>query len=396
MNVGTMGLTFTLVLACAAGACSVSTDSNGRIGRRMDLRPKVFALAQTDEDRKVLMDWENLIGFPPEHAAPAEEMRAAHQEESCKPRFHFMTDADLECMGPVEMLVDGLAESKAVGLMFGSFGVLKSFLAVELAFCIQLNRDFFGRGVLQGDVYYVAGEGRSGYPARIRAWKEANSAPGVAGVNFLLESINLLDASAVRQFVTDVQRNGEKVALVIFDTLSQCTPGGREDNETHNIAYHSARHISQALSCAVLLVHHSPLEGDRPRGGTVLESNVDWAWQLKRQGPQVTVSCFKPKNFEAFEDFTIELKRVGESAALVTAIDDVAVNRQLCSDSMLRALRSLQDGSTAEGLSTSNWLKVTEMKERTFYLARKRLLEAGYVDTVKSRNVITVEGQTQL
>jgi hypothetical protein len=309
------------------------------------------------------------------------------------PRLY--TDTEVEAMPPALELVEKLAEAEAIGIMSGGFGVFKTWLARDLAYAIQTGRDFFGFRTKQGNVVFVPGEGKSSFPFRIRAWKHVNQFQGDAGVQFYFESINLLDErGSVARFIATCRKVEGSIALVIFDTVNACAPGTRENTEDMGKVLSSARAICRALQCAVLLIHHPPLEQDRPRGG-VLEDGSDWSWFLKRDGTRVTINCRKAKNFPEFEPFVLEFTKIDGFPALVTAQNDRAVRVVPCSDFMITSLRVLHEADTGEGLATTTWLKNTGLKDRSFYKARKQLIATGCVEHDGKRNKLTLRGEAE-
>jgi hypothetical protein len=161
-------------------------------------------------------------------------------------------------------------------------------------------------------------------------------------------------------------------------------------------AVEAMRHIRRQTSATVVAVHHTRLDGDRERGATPLRAGVETMMSLKREGRCLTISCEKQKDAPHFEPFTLELVEVQRSCALVTAQNRDAVTALFPSDPRYKALRILHDSALADGLSTTAWLKASEMKERTFYKARKELVALGYVDATRGRgglNRITPSGE---
>ncbi len=73
---------------------------------------------------------------------------------------------------PPQYLVKGLIEEGSLALLFGAPSSGKSFLALDLAASIAAGRDWCGRRVSQGPVFYIAGEGHAGVRRRLAAWSQ--------------------------------------------------------------------------------------------------------------------------------------------------------------------------------------------------------------------------------
>jgi KaiC/GvpD/RAD55 family RecA-like ATPase len=107
------------------------------------------------------------------------------------PRFDFVNDLELGDMPDLDWLVDGVLPANSFVGIFGKEGSAKSFFALEIALRIATGTPWLSRNVKQGDVIYVAGEGKLGYKSRVAAWKAENSYDGMAGVHFVSDSIKL-------------------------------------------------------------------------------------------------------------------------------------------------------------------------------------------------------------
>jgi len=203
---------------------------------------------------------------------------------------------------------------------------------------------------------------------------------GDPAVRFVLDAVQLLDASEVDRFVADVQASLDAPpVLIVFDTLARCLIGGDENSaKDMGRALANADGIRRALGCAVLLVHHSNASGERERGSTALRGAVDVLHLLKSEGGARTLSCVKSKDAVAFDPIEFELRQVSDSAVL-TPISRVGVSGFNISVGAVEALRSLSQAALPEGLSVTKWEEVADCSPSTFYRHRKALWEGGFV-----------------
>ncbi|MDP9202719.1 MAG: helicase RepA family protein [Gemmatimonadota bacterium] len=313
-------------------------------------------------------------------------------------RFHFRDDVAIEKLPPPQWTVENHIPEGGLCVVYAPPENLKTFYSMALGFSVATGKNFFGHSVKRGLVVYVAAEGSSGLPVRVSAWKHSNEWYEKAGVYFLTEPVQLLEAGEVGTFLAalDTLAAHGVIVLIIFDTLHRCMAGGDENSARDmGIAIQAIDMIRRATKAAVVVLHHTRKDGDSERGSTSLRGAADSMVSLKREQDRLVVSCEKQKDAPHFDPYNLELVRVEDSCALVTANDRVAVSLLMPGDPRHKALSILHDASMEDGLSTTAWLKATEMKERTFYNSRKYLIANGYVDAAPKKgapNIITPRG----
>jgi hypothetical protein len=84
--------------------------------------------------------------------------------------------------------------------------------------------------------------------------------------------------------------------------------------------------MSIALTCEMLqiifastvhFIHHQGRSGDHLRGSAVLEGTVDTEIRVQKCDKQVSVTCYKPKEAEPFDQFDCRVHPCGNSIVLV-------------------------------------------------------------------------------
>ncbi len=190
-------------------------------------------------------------------------------------------------------------EDGVLGLIVGAEGSLKSFVAIDWALSIATGRDWHGYRVTPGRVLYVAGEGRAGVIRRMRGWLARHQVEAPEHVLLGRGPIQLLDT-------LDATRVSElgKFALIVIDTLARNFGAGSENDQADmSVAIANADRIRSATGAAVLLVHHTPLEGRddgklRPRGSTALPGAADamFSCAFDRDSKVLTLASFKQKD----------------------------------------------------------------------------------------------------
>src|SRR5215203_7448148 len=79
-----------------------------------------------------------------------------------------------------------------------------------------------------------------------------------------------------------VQLGAAPPAVIVIDTLNRSLVGSESKDEDMALYVKAADAIRDAFSCAVLIVHHCGLDGNRPRGHTSLTGAADAQLSVKR------------------------------------------------------------------------------------------------------------------
>lgn len=171
--------------------------------------------------------------------------------------------------------------------MFGSAGSGKSFIALDMAFCIAADRPWHGRKVRAGTVVYLAGEGFHGLGQRIKAL-EIKYQQSTENLIISKQPASLTDeenalwvADAVHQY---------KPVLIVVDTISRNFGTGDENSTRDMAAFINHLDLYIKGDAAVLLVHHSG-HGDknRARGSSVLNAAVDVEYSVTKDGNSLSL-----------------------------------------------------------------------------------------------------------
>ena len=226
--------------------------------------------------------------------------------------FHFLRFGELKMRTP-EMLVGRILECNTLVSIYGDSGVGKSFLALDLAFCVASGQRWHGEVVQQGGVFYLAGEGREGLIRRRQAWEMANDRSLEEAPLYLsTRATDLADEQSrieVLEQIREVAKQ-DSLKLVIVDTLSRHF-GGRDENQAGEMAkfVECLDHIRQEFGMTVLLVHHTGKDATRrARGSSVLRAALDNEILVKRECKGlVKLTNEKMKDAEPFQPMAFQL-----------------------------------------------------------------------------------------
>ncbi|AWN47157.1 AAA family ATPase [Methylobacterium terrae] len=187
-------------------------------------------------------------------------------------------------------IVRGMIPSEALVTIYGAPKSGKSFFTFDLTMHVALGWAYRGRRVRQGAVVYCALEGVAGFSARVEAFRQERIAEDHGPVPFYLMTTPLVLVNDVADFIASVQAqlpDGGGPAVVVIDTLNRAYTGSENDDEDMNRFIRAAAQVQAALRCTVLVVHHSGVAGDRPRGHSSLGGAVDALLSVKKSAEGV-------------------------------------------------------------------------------------------------------------
>lgn len=198
-------------------------------------------------------------------------------EEQFFPAPLFSSAADLAGQEiEVDALIEGIMESRTTNAIVGASGSGKSFVVTDIACSLVTARPWNGHEVKPGGVLYLAGEGRHGFPRRVKAWLAKNGEYCASDLRhlYISNSTLLLDGSNTRNIVQEVA--DVPIALVIVDTLARHIVGDESSPNDMGQFINVLDNLRDRLNCAALIVHHTG-HGDqsRARGASSFKAALD-------------------------------------------------------------------------------------------------------------------------
>ncbi|OYN77474.1 helicase RepA family protein [Mycolicibacterium sphagni] len=264
-----------------------------------------------------------------------------------------VTRSALASSKPPEPLISNALDQGTVAVLYGPWGVGKTFVAIDLAACVATGRPWQGRKTKQAKVLYVAAEGAQGFDKRLAAWEQAWSYP-ISDDQFHVYPlpVNLMDYAEVDDLINRIHGEYE---FVIVDTLARCIVGADENSARDmGIAVNSLDRIRRATG-TVLAVHHTGKDGHTLRGSSALEGAADTIYATSKDGAGFLLDRKKRKEGPLVDRHHLQLSQVADSCI-------VEVRRPDAGPSQSEEARRLAE---VEGI--------------TFDAARKRLQRAQKV-----------------
>jgi hypothetical protein len=340
----------------------------GKLAHRL-MSPMDLVIARIELERTMVQR----TGLPPYLAHQLVE--SVLQNLVANQAYKWKSLDDLRNTPAPEDLVAGLISLESTAEIYGGSGHSKSHVAVGLLMSVASGVPFHGHEVKQGPAAYVAAEGASRIITRFDAWLEAHGRPEVAPVRVLGEPVQLLEQGAVEALLESFD---PVPVLIVIDTVSQCIASKNENApEVMSGVIHAANVIKRATGATVILIHHSGHNPSHERGHTSLRGGVDTVIKVTMDDDIISLKCDKQRDRERFDTIKLQLLPLGQSCYLDT-VDHTSDNYRL-SKSERHALEVLVSSALDDGMASTVWFQCCEIPKSTFHLAKKRLVEGGYV-----------------
>lgn len=184
-------------------------------------------------------------------------------------------------------VVKNLLLAGQVSMLCGAPNTGKSAVIAAVAAHVAKGRDFAGHRTNRSAVLYVAAEDPHGISDR--AYPYMNSGLQAAcPFNIYPLPINLCSDDIIKNFIKGCfyyQRASQcDRLLIVIDTLNLCIGEG-DENSSRDMgrAIGNAQRIARETGAHVMIIHHTAgHDGNRPRGSTAMEGNVDTLLTLHR------------------------------------------------------------------------------------------------------------------
>jgi KaiC/GvpD/RAD55 family RecA-like ATPase len=216
--------------------------------------------------------------------------------------------------------VENLLCDQQLSVLYGEPNIGKTFLAIDLALHVSLGWPWQGLEVDRGGVVFIAGEGASGARQRYKAFRQHHGREKTAGASFAVvpRAVNFCDKASVAGLISSIKdaasRFGERVRLVIVDTLSRALAGGDENSSVEmGMVVNAADRVRLATGAHVMFIHHTgkdPTKG--ARGHSLLRGNVDTEIAIERgEGERTAIARVeKQRDLECGRPLSFRLHQV--------------------------------------------------------------------------------------
>jgi hypothetical protein len=250
-------------------------------------------------------------------------------------------------------LVEGLIEKSDLGLIFGSSGGGKSFVVLEMCYCIAAGIPFHGKNTKLGRVLYVCGEGYGGIQKRFKAL-HANHNGFLGGrLHLTRQSAALMDIESAKAVRNTMDILGG-IDLVVVDTLHRNFGAGDENSsKDFAILLQNVDKCIKSSGATVIIIHHSGNDSNgRSRGSSSIRAAMDVEFEvIKTADDIVTMTNTKMKNFEPPMPMAFKFKPIAESVILESTEFVSKPKIKPLSSNCLIALQCLNKVIETEGIT---------------------------------------------
>jgi len=232
--------------------------------------------------------------------------------------YSVLSIADLYAMPPAQWLIDGVIAEKELTVLYAPPGEGKTFLALDFALHVAAGRDWNDHTVKGGRVLYIAGEGVSGLPARVKAWHAHNQCDPAESFYILPQTVPMVDDEAMFRLTNTIREMGE-FDLIVIDTVARALAGAEENSASEMGKFIAAcGRLQTDHNASVLGIHHSGKDVAKGmRGSSSLLGAVNTSMSCKRvDDNQIKLTFEKQKDIEIAEPISLDMVQVnvGEGA----------------------------------------------------------------------------------
>jgi hypothetical protein len=200
-------------------------------------------------------------------------------------RFNLINFDQLQRRTTSSYLIKGLIPVTGLVVIWGAPKSGKSFLVFDAMLHVALGWEYRDRRVTAGEVVYLALEGQDGFGDRAAAFRrhyfedERRSVPSF----FLIKERTDLVRDHV-DLISCIKAQCKSPKAVVIDTMNRSLVGSESSDQDMAAYIRAGDAIRQAFNCAVIVIHHCGLDGNRPRGHTSLTGAADVQISVKRNG----------------------------------------------------------------------------------------------------------------
>ena len=217
---------------------------------------------------------------------------------SQKQRLFRRADDLVQNLTAPNYILQGVYERGLMYTLIGPPKQGKSTIVLDQAACIATGTRWCDRGVEQGAVFIIAGEGHSGIQRRLHAWSLHNQRSlRDAPLYVSKTAVQFLDLKSAQRLTDELAELQEESrispTLIVIDTLAR-NYGPGDENSADDMGRFVAQvdRLRDSIGCAVVIVHHTPIAtSERPRGSSALFGSVDGVFIAGKPdtGSKVTV-----------------------------------------------------------------------------------------------------------
>jgi hypothetical protein len=293
--------------------------------------------------------------------------------------MRMFSTAEMMALPPPTWLIDSIIPSGGLVGLYGPPGVMKSFVAADIALSVAAGGLWQGHEVTRGYPLYVCAEGSAGMGKRIKGWLQYRGLkPSQARAAWLTESVPVYaDSDGMHRVIERIEEAEVVPDLIVIDTLARCFDGDENQQADMGRFVAGVDRLRKEYDATVLVVHHTRLDGDRERGNTAFRGAADAMISLKREKGKLLLSCNKQKDAEEFDTIELKTREMPDADTVVIVNETRGVSKVIKARDMVSMLR--EHGPLSGDAWQSLMSTETGMPRTTFYRYLVGLRENGEI-----------------
>lgn len=174
-----------------------------------------------------------------------------------------------------------LPDDARLTVIYGKPKSYKSFVALDMALSVATGIDYHGNKTERCNVLYIAAEGQKGITKRIKAWLQVREVEKLENFYPFVKPITINDDKACKELISFLKLFPVKPELIFIDTLNRSMKGNENgDDMTAFVA--GVTEISVEIGAQVVVIHHTPKNGEGMRGHSSLLGAVDFSYLVEK------------------------------------------------------------------------------------------------------------------
>jgi archaellum biogenesis ATPase FlaH len=210
----------------------------------------------------------------------------------------------------LDMVIDEMLPLGSLACIFGPPAGGKSFVALDMAFCVSQGITWNGLKVDQGTSIYIAGEGIDGIAKRLKALSVKYECNNPDQLYLSNGSIDLAENKTVQELL-DQLKGKVQIKLIIIDTLHRNFTGDENSATDMAAVIKHADKLKDQTGATILIVHHSgKTNKGEARGSSALKAALDVEMQVSKSKGIITLKSTKMKDLEPFPPMYFKLNSI--------------------------------------------------------------------------------------
>lgn len=213
-------------------------------------------------------------------------------------RFRFTDRNAFDLIKPPDWLIKDTIPIDGYAILFGPASSYKTFLAIDIACSIAADISKNHKIVTPGPVLFIAGEGRSNFPKRVKAWELYHNETISTDDLVLVDPVPLISED-LGQFIDGaLQKSKDGYALTIIDTIGRSMQGVNENSQEFASKFTNlVQQLQYEFNSAVLAIHHTGHQDDqRTRGSSVFQADADTIIKAQKEQSFLHLHMLKQKD----------------------------------------------------------------------------------------------------